>query len=123
MDPRTPGSAVQSRSANHSPLMAALTRPSKGEVQNFCPYGCTIEELDANGYCEHLIGFSNDQKFYEPMITDDEGNRRVKVHKDKDGKPVLEPVLKTDKLERITVSHRVYRDVVLVAPKEDKIKK
>lgn len=28
-------------------------------VQCHCPFGCTLEKVDDNGYCEHLVGFTN----------------------------------------------------------------
>lgn len=27
---------------------------------NYCPYGCTLAQHDENGYCRHLIGWTND---------------------------------------------------------------
>jgi hypothetical protein len=105
--------------------MKRLTKASMGEAVNFCPYGCTDDQLDGNGYCRHLIGFTNDQKFYEPLIFLPGGERVVRVPMKETGevirlpdvtkemkkKPVLQPIREGDKLEQITVSYRVYRDV------------
>jgi hypothetical protein len=112
--------------------MKALSRASQGETVNFCPFGCGIEELDSNGYCHHLIGFTlpGDETQYEPMveimqaveIKDDDGNvireenrptgrRAVQVRQDEKGKPVYEKVRASDKKVRITVCSRVYRNV------------
>jgi hypothetical protein len=98
-----------------SPLMRAQAMAPTGGVVNFCPFGCTDEELDQHGYCKHLIGFTNDKKTYEPMIWD--GVRqsrivRVKMVQDKDGKPIpqLEPCQKGDKFVQVSVSSRVYRN-------------
>jgi hypothetical protein len=30
-----------------------------GKVDNHCPFGCTMADLDEYGYCDHLIGFAN----------------------------------------------------------------
>ncbi len=29
---------------------------------NHCPFGCDLADLDENGYCEHLVGFTNTPK-------------------------------------------------------------
>lgn len=34
---------------------------------NHCPFGCTDDMLDDLGYCDHLIGFTNDGKMFEPL--------------------------------------------------------
>ncbi len=121
-DPRT--AAVQDRKSPLSPLMRALTGNHKGEKINFCPFGCEDGDLDDNGYCRHLIGFTNDGKLYEPMVRR-KGQRVVQVEREMSeagldeegnmqytqGPPRLLPVVKGDKLERITTSSRVYRDV------------
>jgi hypothetical protein len=114
------------RSANHSPLMRALTHTQQGEVVNACPFGCPNEDLDDHGYCRHLVGFTvpGDEKHYEPMVETVRG-RVVKVDRDrratgaedqdgpvyKEGKARYEEVKKGDELRWITVSARVYRDV------------
>lgn len=104
-----------------SPLMQRKAAAQKNEVVNACPFGCGVQQLDENGYCKHLVGFTNDQKSYEPMVR--KGGRRVvqcrmeptgEVHPD-EGEPLLAPKLErvrdTDKLVQITTSYRVYRDV------------
>lgn len=103
MDPRAIG--PQLRKDNLSELMIAKGKASQGEVVNFCPFGCETEDLDDNGYCRHLVGFSNDGKSFEAMVTDQKTGRRSVM-----GSRVA-PVEKGDKLVRITVSSRVYRDV------------
>lgn len=128
-DPRVIG--PQQRKANLSPLMEAKGRASAGEKLNFCPHGCTDEDLDDHGYCRHLVGFTlpGNDKLYEPMV-ERLGQRKVQVSRpivkepgvDKEdqqaswkwGKPQYQEVKKTDKLVRITVCSRVYRDM----PKE-----
>lgn len=101
---------IKDRKANLSPLMVARSKASLGEKLNFCPFDCPEEELDENGYCRHLVGFTNDGDVMEPMVEvrgtgPDPAVRRVVQGAKK------EPVRKTDKLVRITVSSRVYRDV------------
>lgn len=113
---------------NRSELVKAKERAVNGKV-NACPFGCEFRHLDDHGYCRHLIGFSNDQRHFEPMVKDPvTGRRVVRVRNkpkeevsewDDDGKPVmmqvsepiLEPVLKGDVLVKISTSFRVYRDV------------
>lgn len=38
-----------------------------GHVPNYCPFGCTTENLDEYGYCSHLAGFTNDGKTVETI--------------------------------------------------------
>jgi hypothetical protein len=91
MDPREYG--PQQRRANLSELMAAQMRASKGEKVNFCMFGCDDSDLDDNGYCRHVVGFTKDGKVMEPVL----GSRP-------------EPILPGDKLVRITTDSRVYRE-------------
>lgn len=101
MDPRDIGPA--GRSTNHSDLMKQLVKAGAGQKVNACPYGCSDEKLDVNGYCHHLVGFTNDGKVLEPMRRD--GERRIVCGAEP------ERIKKTDKIVRITISSRVYRDV------------
>lgn len=108
-------------------------------ITNFCPYGCTA--LDENGYCRHLVGFSDDGKSLEPLEA-----VRMRSRKDEDGNTVAgefvrwrvngrkrQPVQKGDKLvnpetpqldkgivtmAKRWVSARVYRDVPEVSEEE-----
>jgi len=121
-----------------SELLKAQARAGAGEKVNFCPFGCEDEQLDEHGYCRHLIGFTNDKKNFEPMVRVKRGRKVVRVRKEGTGefvrdmeeddegnpvmveeeimKPVLEPVLSTDKLVQISISYRVYRDIPKVQP-------
>lgn len=36
-------------------------------IVNHCPLGCKIEDLDEYGYCHHLVGFTNDKRYYEQV--------------------------------------------------------
>ena len=107
MDPRL-GSDPMTRRGGQSTLLAAKSRSNLGEKVNFCPHGCQVEDLDDNGYCRHLIGFTNDGKTYEPMIVDERGRRVVRA-RGKDGADLRKPVRESDRLERISISSRVYR--------------
>lgn len=113
MDPRelTPAQRKDMR----SDLMKKKAKQTTGEKVNACPFGCTLDDLDNNGYCDHLVGFTNDKKGMEPMIFDPEHDRRnVKVAMVREGKnlvPKLEPCLKGDKFVQISTSYRVYRNV------------
>ncbi len=97
----------EQRRQKMSDLMRAKAQNRTGEKVNFCPFGCEEADLDDHGYCKHLVGFTNDQKNYEPM----------REGKNRDGSPAArkvfgnesKPVLKTDQLVQITTSYRVYR--------------
>lgn len=103
-DPRiTP---PEQRNAHLSPLMAAKAKQSEGQKVNFCPFGCTVEDLDDHGYCEHLVGFTTDEQTLEPLITDEKGRKRTLGAKE-----FVRPVKPSDKLVRITTSFRVYREI------------
>jgi len=46
----------------------------KEEVENFCPFGCSDDELDELGMCVHMVGFCtvdplrpNERKVLEPI--------------------------------------------------------
>lgn len=113
---------AEKRRENLSPLMRAqaVARRQGVNIVNACPFGCDIKHLDQNGYCRHLIGFTNDKKTFERMVKTRHG-RVVRVPKirtgeaDLDGNaeytPCPEPILKGDKTIQITTSWRVYRDV------------
>lgn len=110
----------QDKNEHLSPLMRAhMVAIKTQDKPNFCPFGCTPQHLDEHGYCDHLIGFTEDKKGYEPFVLDTNeksrtfGQRRVQVelrgpkhHRIK----VLKKIRKTDKIVQITSSWRVYRD-------------
>lgn len=97
---------VQARSANLSDLMLAKNRVTDGDKVNACPFGCQVPDLDENGYCRHLVGFADgDLTKFEPLRGPNEFGHRVVDGSDP------QPVLRSDRLVRITTSYRVYRDV------------
>ena len=73
------------------------------------------DELDERGLCDHLIGYTTDCKTMEPIALV-KGRRTVQVPPGADGKLIRAPGPPGAKLERITVSARVYHkgDKVLV---------
>ena len=91
------------RKDTRSDLMKAVTASSmsRDEPPNFCPYGCEAHELDDNGYCQHLIGFTNGGDFYEPRAINAHGREFVSGVAKK-------PMKKGFFRERITTSARVY---------------
>lgn len=95
---------VQKRRQNLSPLLKAQAEATTGEKVNFCPFGCTMDDIDDHGYCDHLVGFTNDGKQMEPMVKDGVTGRRVVMGAQK------KPVQKGDVLVPISISQRVYRD-------------
>lgn len=85
-----------------SPLMRSKQESVDGTVPNFCPFGCDVEDLDENGYCYHLVGFTNDGKMMERFVYDSSvGRRRVLGNK-------KERVTQSHRLVQITTSCRVY---------------
>ncbi len=116
-----------------SPLMRAKSQCQNGEKVNACPFGCEIEQIDDQGYCRHLVGFTipGSETEFEPLVLR-RGRRVIQVAREKvlmgelaeDGKedwhwgdPIYETVQKGDQLVRITTCCRVYRDVDKVKPK------
>ncbi len=53
----------------------------KKVADNHCPYGCGQEDLDENGACRHLVGFTNDGKTFEPLIVGQRGLRVVDANR------------------------------------------
>lgn len=107
MDLRLTEGRPKPKNANHSPLMQALQKASLGEKVNVCPYGCTEEDLDDRGLCDHLVGYTTDGKTMEPLVAV-RGRKTVQVPDGPDGKPRRVPIPAGAHLERITTSARVY---------------
>lgn len=99
-DPRLIG--PQMRSNSHSPLIRALSKANKGDVVNFCPFGCSDHALDDLGHCGHLVGFYNGGKTFEPRMVRKK-DRRIIVN----GRQ-RRPMEVGFKLVQITTSARVY---------------
>lgn len=98
----------QKYNANHSKLMYLKAHTDQGQQVNLCPFGCAPDELDENGYCRHLVGFSRGKEMFEPNEPVTVGYHTYMRTNGKTPKPIL----KTDHLERITCNYyRVYRDV------------
>jgi hypothetical protein len=49
----------------------------EGQTVNFCPFGCYDDELDEQGYCYHLIGFSPNGKALERNQVGPDGRVRT----------------------------------------------
>jgi hypothetical protein len=128
---------VDGRSDFLKKLYKAGGHAARGRV-NACQFGCREKDLDENGFCKHLVGFTSDGKNFEPMIKetkrDGSGNliatgRKIVrpkqqqtsevVEYDPETGPVKVPVLekvlekvrKGDVLVWISTCARVYRDV------------
>ena len=98
------------KSANYSDLMKKRVELGpRGVKVNVCPFGCETDRLDDLGFCDHLVGFTNENLGmgrFELMLPPAEGDRHKRRRVD--GRIVL-PVLKDDVLVRVTSDHRVYR--------------
>ena len=113
-----------------SALMMARLHTREGEVVNACPFGCENDDLDEQGLCGHLVGYTNNspaeckkgEGLMEPLVWNGD-RRQVSVKREKRkmpgtngkeqtvfGPPQLERVKPTDVLVQITVSSRVYRN-------------
>lgn len=120
-------------------LYKAGGHAARGRV-NACQFGCKEKDLDENGFCRHLVGFSPDGRNFEPMVKETRvdritglkvltGRRITKprmvqvdeiVEYDAERgvgikmpvyKPEMEKVRKGDVLVRISSGYRVYRNV------------
>lgn len=89
-----------------------------GMIVNACQFGCEDEDLDAEQYCRHLVGFtdSRDPRIFFPFKwrTDKDGNV-VKRHRFVDGSDP-QVVQAGDILVQYTTAARVYRDVDAETP-------
>lgn len=92
-----------------SPLVQAMAK-ARGRTPNACPFGCKMEDLNAHGYCDHLVGWTppGDQRRFFPRKKRDPSNK-VHSHEYLDGSDPQD-ILPTDVLEQGTVSFRVYRN-------------
>lgn len=121
MDPRLEAVPHNSKL---SPLMYAKGRAKSGRKVNACPFGCKDQQIDQNGYCRHLVGFTvpGDDKYYYPMQLSAQGRRVVVPRTEKDEelscegeepvfKQIADPVREGDLLVLISNCHRVYRNV------------
>jgi hypothetical protein len=107
-----------------------------GEVSNHCPFGCDKGELDEYGYCQHLVGFTNDKKTMETLQLWKRQNQKTGEWAETGDKFVsgqrkhVKPVLETDTIVNPTremidkgvktmvqawVSSRVYRKALPLA--------
>lgn len=84
-----------------SELMFRKKHSKDGARVNACPFGCRTKDLDDQGYCDCLVGFTKDGKTYEVMRKVN-GRRHTFGHE-------IEPILPGDKIMRITSNARVYR--------------
>lgn len=41
------------------------TSENPSEVKHLCPFGCMDGKVDENGYCRHLVGYTDDRKTVE----------------------------------------------------------
>ncbi len=70
MDPRLNIEPIRQGQRVLSTLERINRAKSGGYKLNLCPCGCTDAELTDNGYCSHLVGFTEDGIRMEPRITD-----------------------------------------------------
>lgn len=112
------------------PSENSTTLKAERETKNHCPFGCSRADLDDNGYCHHLLGFTNDGVVVE-RIGRMRGHTAVfhaKKPKDRvtvQAGDVLVNPQDEQKIGGVTylakrwASSRVYRDLPKPAPVED----
>jgi hypothetical protein len=66
-------------------MLADPPAPTEGDdkpegIENLCPFGCLNEELNDIGHCKHLVGFTTNNKTFEPQT------RRMRVARDPEGR-------------------------------------
>lgn len=89
-----------------------------GMIVNACQFGCEDEDLDAEQFCRHLIGFTDpkdDRIFYPFKWRTERDGKPAKRHRFLDGSDpqIVQP---GDILVQYTMSARVYRNVDLETP-------
>ncbi len=85
-----------------SRLSKLMKAKQGGNIPNACPFGCQPHQLNEQGYCWHLVGFTNGGREYEPLVL----NHMGRLQCDGKKRQELQP---GDRLIRITTSARVYR--------------
>ena len=122
-DPLISEDGVKAKTANYSEFMAKKVKlAAKGINPNACPFGCESHELDARGYCHHLVGFTHEdeplrKKAFEVLMTPDPDDRLRR--RSVDGSRI-EKIQRTDVLVRITNNYRVYRPTGIESLLEDR---
>lgn len=61
--PKTLLEIQQELDALHTEAKGALDKT----VCYVCPWNCEEQRRDQHGYCQHLVGFTNDRETYEPV--------------------------------------------------------
>lgn len=93
-----------------SALLIAKER-ARGAVVNACPFACEEGDLDARTFCPHLVGFTvpgDSTRFFARVWRQDaDGNDSEFEYVEGESQPVQ----KGDRLVKISVAYRVYRDV------------
>lgn len=83
-----------------------------GQIIPACPFKCREKQMDAQGYCKHLVGFTipdSEPLMYEPFKERVDAKGKETGYRFTDGSDPR-PVKKKDELVRITTSYRVYRE-------------
>jgi ferredoxin-thioredoxin reductase catalytic subunit len=90
----------------------------EGQNANFCPFGCQDDELDEQGYCYHLIGFSPDGKKLELNKVGEDGRvRTIAPVKKVNGRFTIVHDARVERRKHLLVpivkngSYRVYEDI------------
>jgi hypothetical protein len=119
MDPRM--TTVGQRQMHAPKILRDMQRAAADNRKlNLCPCGCPDTALNEHGYCEHLVGFTNDGRSYEPRefpAKDPKTPLESAILERVDGSKPL-PVLPDDILVQITTTARVYRGAKVEQPVE-----
>ena len=113
-DPLFSEEGGKAKTANYSEFMRKKVElEPKGIRINRCPFGCTVDQLDDHGYCDHLVGFTHEALGAKPggkmevCLPPDPGDRRARRRVCGD---TIERIKAGDVLDRITNNYRVYRE-------------
>lgn len=87
-----------------------------GMVVNACPFGCKSHQLDAEGYCKHMVGTTEqgdaaEIRVYFPMVWREDAKKPGQLstrYRFTDGSNP-KPLQAGDRLVRVTTCYRVYR--------------
>lgn len=90
-----------------------------GHIVNACPFGCADEELDAEEFCRHVVGFTcpDDDTLYQPLQWRPTPKGVPPRYRFVDGTQKL-PVQPADRLVPISTCSRVYRPIQQAKPSE-----
>jgi hypothetical protein len=109
-DPLLSEGGVKAKQANYSDLMKRRVElEPRGVKVNACPFGCETHDLDDNGLCQHVVGYTNETLGMTRMEVCLPANPADRRRRRSVSGAMIEKVKPTDVKVRITTDYRVYR--------------